>query len=255
MAILDPVLSWVLLFHPFVAILILSLIVTLLSNIIYKYTTNQNEMKSLKTRIEGFRKEIKASKDNPKKMMKLNQEAMSVNMQYMQKSLKPMLFTFLPIIIIFAWMNAHFLYAELPAGEPLIVTAFVNDGFSGSLVLSSMTLDTKNLTSPITMNEDGENMAAFAVKGAAGSHNFTISYNGDNYGGNTGTVVFGENPNVTTFPGKGPIEKTGGITVGYPRIKPLGPFHLGSWYPGWIFVYIILSIILSMSSRKLMKIY
>jgi len=255
MAILDPVLGWVLIFHPFVSILILSFIVTMLSNIIYKYTTNQKEMKNLKERIEGFRKEIKAAKDNPKKMMKLNQEAMSVNMQYMQKSLKPMLFTFLPIIIIFAWMNAHFLYAELPAGEPLIITANVNDGFSGSLVLTSATLDTKELTSPITTDADGNTMAAFAVKGAAGSHNFTISYNGDNYGGNSGSVVFGENPRVTSFAGKGPIQKTNGITVDYPRIRPLGPFHLGSWYPGWIFVYIVLSIILSMSTRKLMKIY
>ena len=255
MAFLDPVLGWVLIFHPFVAILILSVIVTLLSNIIYKYTTNQKEMKSLKERIEGFRKEIKAAKDNPKKMMKLNQEAMSVNMQYMSKSLKPMLFTFLPIIIIFAWMNAHFLYAELPAGEPLVVKAYVNDGFSGSLVLSSMTLGTKELTSPITTNEDGKNVAAFAVKGAAGAHNFTISYNGDNYNGNTGSVVFGENPRVTTFVGKGPIEKQGGIVVEYPRVRPLGSFRLGSWYPGWIFVYIVLSIILSMTTRKLMKIY
>jgi uncharacterized membrane protein (DUF106 family) len=254
MAFLDPVLGWALLFHPFVAILILAFIVTMISNLIYKYTTDQREMKRLKEQIEDYRKKIKEARDNPKKMMKLNQDAMSVNMQYLTKSLKPMLFTFIPIIVIFAWMNAHFTYAELAAGEPLIITAGVNDGFSGELVLTSETLDTKELTSPIT-TVDGRNVAAFAVRGSAGTHNFSIAYNGDSYGGNSGAVVFGENPGVTTFPGKGPIEKVNGIVVEYPRVRPLGGFRLGSWYPGWIFIYIILSIALSVGTRKLMKIY
>lgn len=254
MALLDPVFGWVLNFHPFVAIFILATVVTLISNLIYKFTTNQREMKDLKQRIEKFRKEIKDSRDNPKKMMKLNQEAMTVNMEYMKRSLKPMLFTFLPIIIIFTWMNGNFLYEQLPAGEPLIVKAYVNDGFSGSLVLSSMTLETQELTSPITTDAEGRNVAAFALQGSAGVHNFTIAYNGEDYG-NSGTVVFGENPTVTTFVGKGPVEKQSGIVVEYPRVRPLGSFHVGSWYPGWIFVYIVLSIVLSMTTRKLMKIY
>ena len=255
MALLDPVLNWTLNFNPFIAILILSFIVTMISNLIYKFTTDQKKMKELKDRIEEYRGKIKESRDNPKKMMKLNNEAMQINMQYLTKSLKPMLFTFIPIIIIFAWMNAHFLYAQLPAGEPLNIHVLVNDGFSGELVLTSPTLDTKELHATITQDAGGANVAAFAVKGPEGTHNFTISYNGDSYSGNTGIVVFGQNPTVTTFDGKGPIQKTAGIVVEYPTVRPLGPIHFWSWYPGWIFVYIILSITLSMSTRKLMKIY
>lgn len=255
MALLDPVLGWTLAFHPFITILILSVIVTLVSTFAYKYLTDQAEMKRLKTRIESFKKEIKDARDNPKKMMKLNQEAMEVNMQYFRRSLKPMLFTFLPIIIVFSWMGANLMYDQLAPGEPLIVKAYVNDGFTGELVLASETLAENAYTAPITTDGESRSVAAFAVQGDAGTHNFTITYNGESYGGNTGTIVFGENPRTTSFAGRGPIANANGIVIEYPRIRPLGGFHIGSWYPGWIAVYILLSIVLSVTTRRLLKIY
>jgi uncharacterized membrane protein (DUF106 family) len=252
MAILDPVLGWSLAFPALLGIFLLSLIVTLISNLIYKFTTNQAEMKSLKDQIEQYRKKIKDAKDDPKKMMKLNNEAMSVNMKYLSKSMKPMLFTFLPIILIIGWMNANYAYEELTPGDALIISAQVREGFSGELVLDGPSLQTPRVVSPIVQGEDGLGTASFAVQGATGSHDFTILYNDNNYGGNSGQVLFGESPTVAEFAGKGPLES---ITVDYPRVKPLGSFSLFGWEPGWLSVYIILSIALSFSTRKLMKLY
>jgi uncharacterized membrane protein (DUF106 family) len=248
MSFLDPVLGWALKVPPLLGIFLLSLIITLTINLIYKFTTDQKEMKRLKDQIEDYRKKIKEARDNPKKMMKLNNEAMSVNMQYMGKSLKPTLFTFLPIIFIFAWMNANFTYAPLDAGEPLIVNAQFLEGFSGKATLTSETLTSKNVQAELKDGEDGP-FASFAVSGAQGPHNFTINYNEFSY---NGTVWFGEKPTQQVFVGKGPVQQ---ITVDYPRIRPLGSVSLFGWRPGWLAVYIFLSIALSISTRKLMKIY
>lgn len=248
MSILDPILGWTLYFPPLVGIIILSLIITLIINLIYKYTTDQREMKRLKEQIDDYRKKIKEARDNPKKMMKLNSDAMAVNMQYMGKSLKPTLYTFIPIIFIFAWMNAHFTYAPLDAGEPLIVRAEFLDGFNGNATLISKTLTTQSLTEPLTATEDGP-VASFAVTGQGGKHDFTIDYQQFAY---NGSVWFGENPDKQAFAGKGPINA---IKVDYPKIHPLGPVSIFGWMPGWLAIYIILSVSLSMLTRKLMKIY
>jgi uncharacterized membrane protein (DUF106 family) len=251
MAILDPVLNWTLALNPFLAIFILSVIVTLISNLIYKFTTDQKEMKRLKLQIEDFRKKIKESKDNPKKMMKLNNEAMQVNMKYMTRSLKPMLFTFIPIILVIGWMAANFTYAPITADDALTITASVRDGFAGELVLTSETIPASPVTAAIVPGEEGA-IASFALQVPQGEHAFTVTYDGNAYGGNNGTIVVGRAPSEQRFEGTGPIEA---ITIDYPKIKPLGSFSLFGWEPGWLSVYIVLSIILSLSSRKLMKIY
>ena len=250
MSFLDPVLGWTLLFIPFVGVFILSLIVTIIINVIYKFATNQAEMKRLKEAIDGYRKQMKeAQKEaNPKKLMKLNQQAMGVNMEYMKHSLKATLYTFLPIIFIFAWMNGHYTYAPLAAGEPLTVQLHFLDGFSGNATLVSDTLTTKSLTSQLETTKSGT-IANFAITGDAGKHDFIVDYQQFSY---NASVWFGVNPLQTSYPGKGPVQT---ITVDYPRVRPLGPVNLLGWYPGWLSLYIVLSIILSTGTRKLMKIY
>ena len=44
-------------------------------------------------------------KDNPEKMTQVNKQLMEKNLTYMKHSMKPMLFTFIPIIVIFGWMR------------------------------------------------------------------------------------------------------------------------------------------------------
>ncbi len=250
MAFLDPVLGWTLLLPTLLAIFVLSLLITLIINLIYKYTTDQKEMKRLKESIDDYRKQIKAAKDNPKKMMKLNNEAMSVNMSYMSKSLKPTLYTFIPIIFIFAWMNGHFTYAPLEQGDPLTIHVYFGDGFSGMATLTAPTLMPSEANSTI-QQVDGDNLAAFAVTGSNGVHYAQVGLSNLEVRTNT-TIYLGERPKEAEFKGTGPVDR---VIVEYPRIRPLGNIHIGSWYPGWLAIYIVLSVLLSISTRKLMKIY
>ncbi len=118
MALLGGLFDWI--FYPITyilsprwALVVISLVITALSTLAYKVLTNQSEMKVLKEEMNNLRKKMKESKDNPDKMSAINQQMMERNLKYMRHSMRPMLFTFIPIILIFSWLKVTF----LPAGD------------------------------------------------------------------------------------------------------------------------------------------
>ena len=86
MAFLDPVFNPVLLplinLNPFWGIVILSLGISLLIVVIYKFVTDQKEMKRLKDEQKEYQKKLKSLKSNPAEMMKVQKEAMKQNLAY-----------------------------------------------------------------------------------------------------------------------------------------------------------------------------
>jgi len=101
----DLIFGWSIAIDPVFGIFFVSLVLTFLITIVYKYVTNQEEMKSLKEEIKKLQEKMKLHKDDPKKAMEIQKEAMSKNMSYMMKSFKPTLITFLPLILIFSWLR------------------------------------------------------------------------------------------------------------------------------------------------------
>jgi uncharacterized membrane protein (DUF106 family) len=94
--------------NPVLGIFLLSSVISLLITLVYKYTIDQEQMKELKKRQKDTQAKIKEHKNNPQKAMELNKELMSQTGEMMKHQFKPMLFTFLPIIILFRWMRAIF---------------------------------------------------------------------------------------------------------------------------------------------------
>src|SRR3989344_687733 len=133
MVFLDPVLNPVL--GPFLnwnpALLILSVIIT----VVYKFATNQKEMKRLKEQQKEFQKSMKELRHNPEEMMKIQKEAMKSNMDYMKHSLKSTLITMLPIILIFSWMAGHLSFEPIYPGEQYSMTATFAKGVTGNTQL------------------------------------------------------------------------------------------------------------------------
>ena len=80
-----------------------------------------------------MQKKMKAAKGDPQKAMRLQKEAMSVNMDYMKQSFKPTLITFLPIIIIFGWLNAHLAFEPLMPGEDFTATLLFDEEAEGEV--------------------------------------------------------------------------------------------------------------------------
>jgi len=244
---LDPVLNPLLNLGYFWALFILSFMIALIIVLIYKYTTNQSLMKDLKGQLKEFQREIKELKSEPQKAMQVQKKMMETNMKYMTHSFKPMLFTFLPIIIIFGWMNVHLAYAPIDPGAEFSVTMTFQEGIQGNVFLDLP----EGVTSVNGLNQSIKaGKADWSLKAdSSGEYLLTYEFNNRQYSNEilvTNEKVY-KQP-VTSIKKEG-IKK---ITVNLEKIKPL---NLGFYKFGWLWAYIIFSIIFSTLLRKLFKVY
>lgn len=246
--IFNPWLGPVLNLPPFWAILIISAGITLLITIVYKYTTNQKEMKVIKEDLKKYQKEMRKEKD-PKKMMAIQKKALDLNMKYMMSSFKSTLYTFIPIIIIFAWLNSHIAYYPLYPNQEFSVTAKFAEGAKGNITLTSV----PELNIDSSTKEIINKQAEWKLKGAAGEYKLIFEYNTEEY---EHTILITEE-RTYLLPEK-PIKdsKLKLIVVGNKKVHPFGDnFNLFGWYPGWLATYILLSLVFSTLFRKLLKVY
>jgi len=235
---------------PFWAILLISFVLTLATTIVYKYTTDQKRMLELKGQSKKYQERMKASRDDPQKMLKIQNEAMKVNLELMKHSFRPTLYTFLPIILIFWWLNAHLAYYNLAPQQDFTIMAQVAQGIGGNVTISFVPQQGITLLSePVQTINDSK--ATWQLKADAGTYKASFTL---------GSVVV-DNPVEKQFlvttersyetpiqPYKGAIEQ---VTIGNKVVHPLGDsFSLFGWYPGWLATYIVLSILVSIGLRK-----
>ncbi|OYT41536.1 hypothetical protein B6U80_01185 [Candidatus Pacearchaeota archaeon ex4484_26] len=91
--------------YPAVFMIVISFIISIFITLIYKYATNQQEMKRLKDELKELQKKAKEHKNEPEKVLEIQKELASKNLEYMKHSFKPMIYTFIPIIIVFWWLK------------------------------------------------------------------------------------------------------------------------------------------------------
>lgn len=242
----DPLLSlpitWV--------IVIMAFLITLIITVIYKFTTKQSLMKELKAEMKELQKEMKELKSNPQEMMKVQKKSMQTNMKYMTHSMRSMLFTFIPIILIFGWMNSHLAYEPISPGQEFTTSILFYDNVKGNVEL----IVPKEITVSGYMDktiDDGE--IKWVLKGEEGEYLLEYMVNGKSY---TKDLLITEEPTYAK-PLKVVKDKTvRQISIDNNKIKPLeftGIPWIMNW--GWLGSYIILSIIFSMAIRKLFKVY
>jgi len=235
---------------PFWAILIISFVITVVTTLVYKFTTDQKKMKKLKEDMKEYQKKIKAlSKSDPQKAMSIQQEAMKQNMEYMKHSFKSTLYTFIPIIIIFGWLSAHMAYYPLAPDQPFKITTYFAEGHAETVSISSIPeLEILgNATQPIV---DGK--AEWEFKGTEGEYKVELDYNNEKY--DKSLIISHERryepPEKIITDSK--LKK---IVVGNEKVYPFGNADLFGWKPNWLWTYIILSILLSIGIRKVLKVY
>ena len=247
--VLNPVLQPLLSRSPFLLIVLVSFVISLLITIVYKLATDQKEMKRLKEQQKEFQKRMKELRSNPEEMMKVQKEAMKSNMDYMKHSLKSTLITMLPIILIFSWMAGHLSFEPIYPGEQYSVTATFGKGVTGmaELVADSGTELSSDAKQPISNRE-----VTWRMKSTAGEHTLAVK------SGETEqqkkvliTKDLKYEEAVSLFKNSN-IEK---IVINYNKLKPLGDSSLFGWQPGWLAIYFISSIVFSLSMRKLLKVY
>lgn len=96
--------------YPTLSIIGLAFIVTLAISIVNFFMVDREKMKEIKDRQKALRKDMKQFKDNPEKMMELNQKMLEDLPEQMKHSFKPMIITLIPLLILFAWLRST--YAE-----------------------------------------------------------------------------------------------------------------------------------------------
>lgn len=111
-------------------IAVLSLVVTALFTWIHAKMTDQEHLKSLKQRQKELQKKLKKER-NPDILKEINEEALKISLQLMRSSFRPMFVIIIPIMILFAFMNANVAYQPITAGEKFNLTAFFKDSVNG----------------------------------------------------------------------------------------------------------------------------
>jgi uncharacterized membrane protein (DUF106 family) len=86
--------------NPLYSIILFSLVITFFLTLAYKLLIPQDKMKSIKERTKEIQAKIKLEKDTSK-AMDLQKEMLQCSAEQMKLSLKPMLITYLPLILIF----------------------------------------------------------------------------------------------------------------------------------------------------------
>ena len=89
-------------------LLVLSFLLTLLTTLAYKFFTDQNLMKTLKDDMKLLQNQMKDASHPAEHKMTLQKQILEKNMSYMKQSMKPMLITFIPIIILFGWLRSYY---------------------------------------------------------------------------------------------------------------------------------------------------
>ena len=234
----------------FLIIFVLSFLITILSTLIYGYVTDQSLIRRVKSDIKKIREKQKKAKSDHKKFMKLQQEMMDKNMIIMKQSFKPIIYTFIPLILVFGWMQANLAFVPIGVGEEFNVEVLFNEEFNSVSDVDVRLPESLDFVGDSRMME-GSNVLRFKLVGSeTGSFNFVVAHSD-----------FEVSKNVIISAGKDysdPVSTYGGevrsITVSHDPVKPLGSTSILGWNPGWLGTYIILSVFFSLISRKLLGI-
>lgn len=171
--VLDPLLRPLLnALGPFWTLLIVSIFVSLLTTLVYKYATDQTRLKALKADLKRYQKKLTAaSKDNPEKALKIQKDVMKLNGEYMKHSMKSTLYTFLPIILFFGWLSANLAFAPLLPNQEFTINVTVPQGVTdaATIVLPAGLISSSNLTQDII---DG--VVSWRVSGTSGFYDISI---------------------------------------------------------------------------------
>ncbi len=240
--IFDPLLSLPILW----AVVILSFLISLTITLITKYATDQDLMKRLKGEMKELQAEMKELKKEPEKAMQVQKQVMQTNMKYMKQSFRGMLYTFIPIIIIFGWMTAHLAYEPILPGQEFTTSVTFGKNTGGMIELSvpdGIEID------GAAKKEVKDSVVKWVLNGKEGEYLLEYIFDGKKY---SKEVLITEDNMY-----KEPIKRIKGDVIKSIEIgnAPRKLLNLGFWKPGWLGTYIIFSIMFSIIIRKIIKVY
>ena len=248
---------------PFAALFLISLFISVMVTIVYKFATNQKVMKALQSEMKLLRSKIKEIKD-PSQVGSLNKQLMEKTMQQMTHSMKSTFITIIPIFLIFGWMSSNLAFGSVAPGEEFAASIEFDEGTTGNATLSSDNLEILDEAT----REISEDRVTWRLKGDEGRHNIMYSFGDETY---TREVILTDewdyvDPHLEkkrTFLGlinigdENPVKPESEIkkiSVDLPPVRPLG-ITLFGWKPGWLATYFFFMLALTFPIRRLLKVH
>lgn len=250
---LDPILRPLLTLGSLMTILLISLIVSLITTFVYKYATDQNKLRKLKSDMKRYQKKATALKDNPEKAVKMQKEMMKLNGEYMRSSMKSMLYTFLPILLFFGWLGANLAFAPIMPGVPFNVSATFESGISGTV----------NLTLPIdlstsdSLTKDVQEVVTWTnISGPAGTYDLSVVHSSGEEQFFTVLITNKQKYILPEHTLESDVFKS--VNVGNKKLYIFRSIPFFNTLPviknlNWFWTYFLFSIIFSTTLRKLLK--
>ena len=104
----DPTIGTLLNWNPHIGMIIIAGILGLITILIQKYTTDQETLRQLKKEQKMLQEEVKKHKNNQEKFMELNRKQLELLPKTMDITLRPIMYTSVPLILFFRWFNDYF---------------------------------------------------------------------------------------------------------------------------------------------------
>lgn len=95
--------------NDMLGVFIIAAAISIFITVITGKVVDQKKMKATKARMKEYQEKVKKAKTdgNTKEMNRLNKEMMSLQGDMFSNSFKPMLFTIVPILLIFSWLRYY----------------------------------------------------------------------------------------------------------------------------------------------------
>lgn len=234
---IDVLFGWTLSYQPVVSIVLISFILSFLITVLYKFATDQKEMRRLKDELASYQKRMKELKGQPEKLLEVQKQAMAVNMKYMRNSIKVTLITFIPMILILGWMDARFSYEPLRPGEEFVVRAFVS-GVDNVNITAPSDIAVSNRSASVV-----EGVAEFRLKADLGEYMVTLSSGGEEV---DKSIIISQGREYAKVSEKYDGRVFDRVDLGN---RPLKIFGLS-----WLWIYLISMLVFSVVLRRVLRV-
>lgn len=255
-AFLDPLMRPFISGSPALTLFLISLVLSFLSILAYKYTTNQKELKKLREKTAKIQKRMKElqkdfkKKESQKEINKLNMEMMLLSGQQMKHSMKSTLITLIPFLLIFAWLGAHYAYQPLYPNQPFNVTLISPKNIT-AITLSAVPKNVSLIASQVSVSSNKGGIVyskIFTLK--APSEKYSLIFKRGNSTLVTKDIII---TSKSEYSKPEETYKDKDLTIKVSN-KPLRINLLGIKM-SWFWYYFIIMLVFSSLFRKLLKVY
>ena len=238
---------------PVVGIGVVAFLVTLLTNVVTKYTTDQDKIKRLKEEMSDLQEQMKeVGSDDPDEMQEIQSQIWPKQKELMMNSMKPFLYYGIPLLLVFAWLSQTIAYQPIRPGDDFTFTAFT-DAEAPDLQLETppeLTGEVNDLYDP----GDDQTATQWTLRAnASGTYNVSVVPEGTDQ-------RYTHNVLITDSYGHSQVEKSidnsqvNRLRVGYQPVHPFGSFSILGYQPGWLVTYIVLSLAFNLILRKALNV-